>query len=230
MYLTGTVQSSSLDQQVELAEKAHQYNYEAKAMLAQVTWSTILSREESYKLRLVLNNAVIPRLQAWRAIADIEGKSEDEKEKNLALNHLKKIGNEITELCEKLLDSIYSLLRSERDPEAIVFYSTMGGDFCRYMREVASELKEASGNRALEFYIYGFDQAQYLEASHPLRLTLVLHLSDFYYEDVHLRAEVINMAQDAVSKASKLLEKAPNQESSVIVQQFKDRLSLWTPL
>uniref|UniRef100_A0AAV2M1H4 14-3-3 domain-containing protein n=1 Tax=Knipowitschia caucasica TaxID=637954 RepID=A0AAV2M1H4_KNICA len=176
-------------------------------MLAQVTWSTIPSWEESYKLRLVLNNAVIPRLQAWRAIADIEGKSEDEKDKNLALNHLKKIGNEITELCGSLLDSIYSLLRSERDPEAIVFYSTMGGDFCRYMRE-----------------------AQYLEASHPLRLTLVLHLSDFYYEDVHLRAEVIDMAQDAVIEASKLLEKAPNQESSVIVQQFKDRLSLWTPL
>uniref|UniRef100_A0AAV2M1T5 Uncharacterized protein n=1 Tax=Knipowitschia caucasica TaxID=637954 RepID=A0AAV2M1T5_KNICA len=123
----GTVQSSSLDQQVELAEKGQPYDHEAKAMLAQVTWSTIPSREESYKLRLVLNNAVwrvsqasTARLQAWRALADIEAKSEDEKEKNFALDHLKKIGNEITELCEKLLDSIYSLLRSERDPEAIV--------------------------------------------------------------------------------------------------------------
>jgi len=72
---------------------------------------------------------------------------------------------------------------NSKNPEAIVFFQKMKGDYFRYLGEFmqGDERKKVIDN-AQDSYKRATEEAEKLKTTHPIRLGLALNFSVFYYE------------------------------------------------
>lgn len=100
-----------------------------------------LSTEERNLLSVAYKNSVGSRRAAWRTISAIQNKEEYKGSKHLELIkwYRKTIENELHDLCQSCLTLLKdTLIRKAEQPEAIVFYKKMRGDYYRYLCEFTS--------------------------------------------------------------------------------------------
>jgi hypothetical protein len=84
--------------------------------------------------------------------------------------------------CEEVLLLIDNyLLQNSKNPESIVFFLKMKGDYYRYLGEFMVERKEVI-DKAQDSYKQASLEADKLKTTHPIRLGLALNYSVFYYE------------------------------------------------
>jgi len=113
-------------------------------------------------------------------------------------------------------------------PETIVFYLKMVGDYCRYLAEINNE--EAKGVTEY-FYQLAYKSAKKLPETHPTRLGLALNFSVCYYEIMKKPHEACTLAKDAFDGAIEKLDTlndASYKDSTLIMQLLRDNLTLWT--
>ena len=74
-------------------------------------------------------------------------------------------------------------MKKSNDPESLVFYYKMKGDYYRYLSELGDSYKKENMEEASGAYKKANDTAeQNLTTTHPIRLGLALNYSVFYYE------------------------------------------------
>lgn len=101
------------------------------------------------------------------------------------ITHYKdKIETELQTVCKDVLDLLDSnLLKNSHNPEAIVFFQKMKGDYYRYLGEfMQGEDRKAVIDSAQDSYKLAGEAAEHLKTTHPIRLGLALNYSVFYYE------------------------------------------------
>ena len=149
-----------------------------------------LSTEERNLLSVAYKNSVGSRRAAWRTISAIQNKEEYKGSKHLELIkwYRKTIENELHDLCQSCLNLLKdTLIRKAEQPEAIVFYKKMRGDYYRYLCEFTSgEVRKQVIQDAQDGYKDAVSESEKLKSTHPIRLGLALNYSVFYYEILNL--------------------------------------------
>ena len=144
-----------------------------------------------------------------------------------------KIETELQKICKDVLDLLdHHLLPKSHNPEAIVFFQKMKGDYFRYLGEFMSgDEKKLVIDSAQDSYRKATEEAEKLKTTHPIRLGLALNYSVFYYEILSQPDIACKLAKTAFDNAIQDLEQLEEEEyrdSATIMQLLRDNLTLWT--
>jgi 14-3-3 protein epsilon len=105
------------------------------------------------------------------------------------------------------------LLPNSHNPEAIVFFLKMKGDYYRYLGEFKlQDEKKKVIDYAQDSYKKASDEAEKLKSTHPIRLGLALNYSVFYYEILNSPDHACKLAKNAFDNAIADLETLEEEE------------------
>ena len=194
-----------------------------------------VSVEERNLLSVAYKNAVGMRRIAWRAV-----KKASKTQKFLAYadhstNYMKDLEEETVELCKDMLNLITKHLipRAKRagSYESQVFFFKLLGDYFRYVAEVSEgERNQKATERALLNYNDGIGLAEHLEPAEPTRLALQLNYSIICFENLDLKEQALDIANQAFEEAVehiKSLDRGKRSEAQTILQFLKENITSW---
>jgi len=219
--------------QAKWAESAERYDDMAQYMKLVTESSKELSQEVRNLLSVAYKNVVGARRSSWRVLSSLEAKVRDDAKKlALAVQYKKKVEQELTVLCETVLELLQNyLIPNATEDESKVFYLKMKGDYYRYLAEVADgEERKATVEQSRTAYHEASKIADDLEATHPVRLGLALNYSVFHYEIQGNPDEACTLAKDSFDKAVAELDNLDQEsykDSTLIMQLLRDNLTLW---
>ena len=148
----------------KITEQTERFEDMLDAMNKVVQANADLSVEERNLLSVAYKNTIGSRRTAWRALNSIEKKEEQKQSKNLHLlkGYKNKIEGELNRYCNDILNLIDNqLLQKASNPEALVFYHKMKGDYYRYISEYTSAAEHTkAGDNAHEAYKTASEKAE----------------------------------------------------------------------
>ena len=107
----------------------------------------------------------------------------------------------------------------------------MKGDYFRYLGEfLAGDQRKRVIQEAQDSYKEANVEAENLKSTHPIRLSLVLNWSVFYYEILSSPDIACKLAKQAFDNAIADLdglEEDEYRDSATIMQLLRDNLTLW---
>jgi|ERR1711865_61413 len=233
----------------KLAEQAERYddmvNYMRRIVDLKIP-ANKLSVEERNLLSVGYKNMMSVRRTAWRTVQQYHEKNHEESNHEMAAQDLKysnHISQEVFALINEVVSEIVTVYvdgdnkcvpdeGGNIDPEVIVFFKKMEGDYNRYGAEITegSEKKAAFKNAAFAAYESAQEQAKSLPSTNPIRLGLALNFSVFHYEICEQKREASDLAKEAFDTAIDHLDTLADDEykdSTLIMQLLKDNLTLW---
>jgi 14-3-3 protein epsilon len=185
-------------------------------------------------LSVAYKNSVSARRAAWRTISAIQNKEEYKGSKYIDLikGYRTKIEKELEDICNDILTLLQDqLIPNSRTAEAKVFYLKMKGDYFRYLGEFLSgENRKRVIQEAQDSYKDSNTEAENLKSTHPIRLSLILNWSVFYYEILSSPDIACKLAKQAFDNAIADLdglEEDEYRDSATIMQLLRDNLTLW---
>ena len=221
-----------------LSEQAERYEDMIKYMKQAANYDQDLSNDERNLLSVAYKNSVKTRRDAWRTIQAIQNKEELKANKFLFLitQYKDKIEQELQSICQDVLNLLdENLLKKDeikKNPEAVVFFQKMKGDYYRYLGEFKTgDDRKQVIEKAQDSYKVAVDEAEKLKTTHPIRLGLALNYSVFYYEILNQPDVACKLAKTAFDDAISDLETLDEEEyrdSATIMQLLRDNLTLWT--
>lgn len=118
------------------------------------------------------------------------------------------VEKELMDTCKSALNLLEEHLipsaNDQNNPESLVLYLKMSGDYCRYLAEIATGprrdelVKNAASNYASAKPVAD----KRLQPTHPVRLGLYLNYSVFMYEIQDKESEAQLLANEAVERAT----------------------------
>uniref|UniRef100_A0A1B0GA40 14-3-3 protein zeta n=1 Tax=Glossina morsitans morsitans TaxID=37546 RepID=A0A1B0GA40_GLOMM len=229
------IDKEELVQKAKLAEQSERYDDMVQAMKSVTEIGMELSNEERNLFSIAYKHVVAARRSSWRIISSIEHKSEDSDEKHKVIREYReRVEKELTDICHEILDILDKyLLPKASDPENKVFYLKMKGDCYRYLAEIATgDARKAVADHSQNAYQQAFDVGKAaMEPIHPIRLSLALNFSVFFYEIECAPEKACEFAEQAfdegMAQAYKLDEEL-YKESTLILELLRDNLTLWS--
>jgi len=187
-----------------LAEQGERYEDMIKYM-KEVVKEGQLSNDERNLLSVAYKNSVSARRAAWRTISAIQNKEEYKGSKYIELIKMyrQKIEKELEDICNDVLSLLQDqLIPNSRAADAKVFYLKMKGDYFRYLGEfLAGDNRKRVIQEAQDSYKEANTEAENLKSTHPIRLSLVLNWSVFYYEILSSPDIACKLAKQAFDNA-----------------------------
>ncbi|KII62355.1 14-3-3 protein zeta [Thelohanellus kitauei] len=227
---------SKLIAKTKLAEQAERYDDMCSLMKTIVESSNeALTNEERNLLSVAYKNVVGARRASWRAVsAQCLKTADDEARHTISCEYKESIKSELVEKCMEVLDIIKTCQKrvSPDNPEEIVFYLKMEGDYYRYIAEVHGSLKDQDASE-LSFKAYEAAMViakERLKKSNSVRLGLALNFSVYFYEIKNDSVNACATAKEAFDEAIEELEDLQEdsyKDSTLIMQLLRDNLALW---
>lgn len=218
-----------------IAEQGERYDEMIQFVKDLIIGQTDMSSQERNLLSVAFKNAVGKRRSSLRIIDNYSIR--DEK-KNIATKKIylskyrMQIDTELKFLCNDAIETINNLLETIEDVENRVFLFKMKADYYRYMCEYdRGEIKDNNCDKAQEYYEKATEISKQLSQVNPIRLGLMLNFSVFYYEVKDEKDTACDMARKAFDEGLTELDNANEsyyKEATMILQLFRDNLSLWT--
>ena len=121
------------------------------------------------------------------------------------------------------------MLKKKCDDEVKAFFTKLVADNYRYIAEMTSGEKK---NRAMESAKENYEQANQipLEGCNPIKLSICLNMSVFYYEvchDLERATELTDTSlKDALQKIDDLAEE-DFKEAKAMIELLKENMSAW---
>lgn len=225
---------ASFVDQAKISEQAERYEDMVAAMKKVTSFNEDLSTEERNLLSVAYKNVVGSRRSASRVISSLVEKATSDNDKDLKLNYLKKIEEELSSLCNEVLtlldDALIPNAKQNENHESVVFYLKMKGDYYRYLVEAAHNVEENRANSKKAYEDATAVSANELSSTHPIRLGLALNFSVFYYEIDENSEEACKLAKGAFDAAIAELDQVKEdmyKDSTLIMQLLRDNLTLW---
>lgn len=224
----------------KLAEQAERYDDMAAFMKTVAEYGNELTTEERNLLSVAYKNVVGARRSAWRVLAGVESKYQDDEgnKSKLAHDYKEQIEQELSKITQEVLGLLDDKLipSAASNVEGTVFYLKMKGDYFRYESEYATGARRED---VISFSKSAYDEA-FAKASsddgglaptHPIRLGLALNFSVFHYEIMTNPKEACALAKkafdDAIAELD-TLDEGSYKDSTLIMQLLRDNLTLWT--
>lgn len=146
------------------------------------------------------------------------------------------IAEEVFSLIKEVIEDVVKVFvegpKKASDPEVLVFFRKMEGDYNRYGAEISTgAVRDGFKNDALAAYAEAEKLAnEHLPSTNPIRLGLALNFSVFYYEICDEKNKASELAKQAFDKAIDHLDTLSEEaykDSTLIMQLLKDNLTLW---
>jgi len=238
-------QSLALAKLAEQAERYEEMVDNMKELIGMGFKADELDQEERNLISVGYKNMMSVRRTSWRTVQSYE-----EKEKAaegsadmvpLIKAYRETIAAEIDQVIDKVMEDVVSTytkgaLKAE-EPENLVFFHKMEGDYYRYGAEISEgDKREGYKAKAAQAYTQaqeacaGSEEKKGLEKTNPIWLGLALNFSVFYYEICEETEKAKELAKDAFDKALEELDALPEdqyKDSTLIMQLLKDNLTLW---
>jgi len=225
----------------KMAEQAERYEDMVKHMKEIVDDPEIkgadLVNEERNLISVGYKNVMSARRSSWRTIQNAEDAETDADKKALLAQYKETVAQELYDIIEEVSTKIVhtyaegAKAASSNEPEILVFFHKLDGDYNRYGAEASSgDKREDFKNKARSAYEKAQALTAALKETNPIRLGLALNFSVFYYEIDQKKKEATELAQAAFDNAIDKLELLGEEEyrdSTLIMQLLKDNLSLW---
>lgn len=192
-----------------------------------------LSKEERNLFVAAYKHQIGSRRASWRIITSIIQRDET---KNINVHLLPKakefqmnIENEIATIIDDALQLIDNhILPNSKTIENQVFFLKMQGDYNRYLAELSAQTEAT--NRAQQAYTTATNLAKTgLTPTNPIRLSLALSFSVFYYEILKDTDTSLQISRTAFDEAIPLVDSLDEQafkEAAEIMVFLRDSFSL----
>jgi len=225
-------------EKAKLAEQAERYEdmvASMKEIVDEGVSGDDLSVEERNLISVGYKNMMSVRRTAWRTIQQLEEQEEEGSEKKKLLNKYKDtIAKELFSLIDEVSGIVAIYTEKDlkaTDPEVLVFFHKMQGDYNRYGAEITQDAqREDYKNRAKASYEQAQNLAAALKETNPIRLGLALNFSVFHYEICEMKENATELAQAAFDNAIEKLDELDEnayRDCTLIMQLLKDNLALW---
>uniref|UniRef100_A0A3P8WE11 14-3-3 domain-containing protein n=1 Tax=Cynoglossus semilaevis TaxID=244447 RepID=A0A3P8WE11_CYNSE len=209
-------------------EQTERWDDMAESMVKVAEFKHGLTTEERDLFSVAFKNSIGPKRSALKIISGIGDKT-DTPEKLDIIQELKdKVAQEVRDICNNV--------QNEIDTNIIPVEQHVGkGDYYQYLVEVTTDdiSKKQAMEKCQKQYQVAFDIAlDNLSPIHPLRLALALNVSLFYYEILNLPERACGLAETAFNAAiAEVDDKREDycKDSTAIMQQLRDNLTLWEP-
>ncbi|GFO22004.1 hypothetical protein PoB_004850900 [Plakobranchus ocellatus] len=223
-----------------LSERMERYDDMAGAMKKVIETRGKLSEEEQNLFSVAYKNVIGALRSQWRIISSIEQKQAStgaqDSETELIENYRKQIEREMIRICDEvliLLEKCLSVAEEDGSDLDKLFYLKLRGDYFRYKVEVETEeARENDAAEAEKAYTKATELARSsVPSTHMHRLGLALSFSLFHYEIKSNQKEACELAKQAFDEAVAELDKLKEDSykaSTLIMQQLRDNLTLWT--
>eukprot|EP01080_Neovahlkampfia_damariscottae_P008398 gene8398-223_t len=179
-------------------------------------------------------NTINYKRRAWNILKQEEIKI---KEKKYLLSHIQKykkeIEKEIIKTSEELLKILNkNVIPSSHSSESKVFFLKMKGDFTRYILEVDSNNRKTLIRDAIDAYEEALSISYTeLDVNNIIRLSLVINLSDFYYNiaDSKTKACLLckNSYDDSIAEFVPSKDSSDHQNVIILLNIIKNNLIEW---
>eukprot|EP00382_Lankesteria_abbotti_P003799 CAMPEP_0113845048 /NCGR_PEP_ID=MMETSP0372-20130328/551_1 /TAXON_ID=340204 /ORGANISM="Lankesteria abbotti" /LENGTH=234 /DNA_ID=CAMNT_0000814069 /DNA_START=67 /DNA_END=771 /DNA_ORIENTATION=- /assembly_acc=CAM_ASM_000359 len=219
----------------QVAEKAERFDDMVSLMkeLVRASGGQGLSLEERNLLSVAFKSAVGARRLSWRIVCQLEEKQK--KRKNTAAElataeYREKVEGEIRKMCSDAIGLVNDhLLHTAKEPEDVVFYRKMLGDYNRYLAENSKgEAKKEAISHAGSAYQDAVQEAYAkLKPRHPVRLGLELNLAVFTFEVLEKHSDAITLAETAYHSASTGVGSQEHRDTTLVMQLLKDNIRVW---
>nr|ACD54742.1 tyrosine 3/tryptophan 5-monooxygenase activation protein zeta polypeptide-like protein [Adineta vaga] len=185
----------------KLAEQAKRYPDMIVAMRKIIEMDGELTDEERNLFSISYKQVVIAYRLAWRTLSEVVQDVENsEFQREIAKKYQKTIKIELMESCNEVLTLLNRYLNPKaRTSESKMFYLKMKGDYNRYLTEVAnSDDRQRFAEESERAYSDGFEIAKtHTRVTNPMRLSLALSLSVFYFEILNKKHIACCLAKEA---------------------------------
>lgn len=192
--------------------------------------------EERNLLSVAYKNTIGPKRTALRIMSGIAEKEKTKGGERVSQVHSysEKIEEEIRAIAADVMDVTNELLKNTESAEGRIFFKKMQGDYYRYLAEFEKgEARTEAAANSKSCYEEAFTMAKSeLNATHPIRLGLILNYSVYYYEIEGNSAAAVELGRDGFDVALAQLDEVPDEnhkDSTLIMQLIRDNLTLWTP-
>jgi hypothetical protein len=219
-----------------LAEHAERYN-DMVAYMNRIVDLGIganeLTIDERNLLSVGYKNNMATRRTAWRTANQFFEREAENAHAQLDEKYMNCIAEEVFDLIDKVKKIVDQYIQGQNDiePEVVVFFKKMEGDYNRYGAEVASDAKKEDYKAwAQKAYEAAQTAAEDLQPTNPIRLGLALNFSVFFYEICGEKVQATQLARTAFDGAIDNLSDLGDEEykdSTLIMQLLKDNLTLW---
>jgi len=236
-------QSLALAKLAEQAERYEEMVANMKDIINMGYKADELDQEERNLISVGYKNMMSVRRTSWRTVQSYEDKEEkaaepDAQTLGLIKQYKETIASEIDGVIEKVMEDVVSTYTkgalAASEPENLVFFHKMEGDYYRYGAEISAGAKRdtykekasAAYEKAKESCIGEGGLAK----TNPIWLGLALNFSVFYYEICEETEKAKELAKNAFDKALEELDALPEdqyKDSTLIMQLLKDNLTLW---
>ncbi|XP_065878440.1 14-3-3-like protein D [Euphorbia lathyris] len=235
--MASSTQRENLVYIAKLAEQAERYDEMADAMKQVASLDVGLTVDERNLFYVGYKNAVGSRRESLRIISSIEQKEESKRnDQNVALikGYRQNVVSELSTICSDVMMLIDEhLIPSSSAAESTAFYYKMKADHYRYLAEFTngSERNEVA-EQSMRAYETASATAQAdLPPTHPLRLSLALNYSVFFYEILKSPERACHLARQAFDEALSEMDNLTVEaceDSILVLQLLRENLTLWT--
>lgn len=223
---------------VKLAEMGEKYEDMVLYMHSLIREDSTLNKSERELLAVAYKNTIGPNRIAWRTICAFEIREEPKPHMTPYMNFLRdyklRIESEIAKTCDDLTSLLEEKLipAASENPEALVFYNKLRGDYYRYLAEVSSDqkLSTAIASASQSYLLAHEGAADCLLAVDTLKLGVALNYAVFFFEVCDQPAKAIAIAREAYDQASsdrEILELPLYRSSWAVWLVLRENINLW---
>lgn len=204
----------------------------------------IMSCDERNLLSVAYKNIISEKRQCIRTLITLELKetqnasTSDSFLLDSILSYKKVLEEDLIKTCEYINNFIISFIINadkfnKNDNCGLAFYNKLIADYYRYIAEnIECSSKNKYSDKSLEYYNKAREYAKSLNITDPVRLSIALNMSVFYYEIInnHETACIISKEiLDLVKKEIDTLDE--NDESNIdtfnIIDLIQENLNMW---
>lgn len=222
-----------------VAAQAKRFHEMADHMCSIATCSKTkeMSPEERNMLSLAFSRLITNKRKQLRFLGKQETQETSKgrmQELQWCLKLKKEVEEEYKAICERVLNLLdEELIPTATTSDAMVSFLKMKADYHRYTAEFQTESKR---RQSAESSLIAYKRAQEvaertLRPTNPMRLSLALNLSVFYYDILNCAHFALEVAQEALDDAATDMDKCSTdtyKDTDTIVQLLKDNLERWT--
>ncbi|VDN11905.1 unnamed protein product [Dibothriocephalus latus] len=183
-----------------------------------------LTSEEKDLFSIGYDRLMNAKLLKWRGLAKDHAANGDSSV----------IAEEMRQLAQKFIHLIdASFLKAELEAEQKALFLKLKADCLGYLAEIETgdDYKDATG-RSISAYKDAYEVAwTLLSTTSPLRLTIALNLSTFYYEVAKLPEQACHIGKEAFDLAigdKEQISEDERAETMLVMQLIRDNLVRWT--
>ena len=189
-----------------------------------------MSPDERSLISVAFKNLVASKRTAWRTLVSVQGNNKYVAYTASMSDYKTKLEDQLFEQCNSIIALIQvNILKKKCADEVKAFFTKLVADNQRYIAEMSVGDRHY---KAIDDARQSYEQANLvpLQACSPIKLSISLNLSVFYYEIIKDMPKACQIADQALNLALEKIDDLGEEEfkdAKAIIELLKENLNAW---